>query len=54
MDYIHLYSNTFYIPAALFFLTYEEIKTILEPRISMDYYTPLHMGAAAISEMVRL
>ncbi|XP_018310506.1 S-adenosylmethionine mitochondrial carrier protein homolog [Mycetomoellerius zeteki] len=38
--------------AALFFLTYEEIKTILEPRISMDYYTPLHMGAAAISEMV--
>ncbi|KYN00726.1 hypothetical protein ALC62_08408 [Cyphomyrmex costatus] len=38
--------------AALFFLTYEEIKTIVKPRISINYYTPLHMGAAAISEMV--
>ncbi|XP_012540266.1 S-adenosylmethionine mitochondrial carrier protein homolog [Monomorium pharaonis] len=38
--------------AALFFLTYEEIKTIMQPRISADYYTPLHMGAATVGEMV--
>ncbi|XP_011881414.1 PREDICTED: S-adenosylmethionine mitochondrial carrier protein homolog, partial [Vollenhovia emeryi] len=38
--------------AALFFLTYEEIKTVVRPRISADYYTPLHMGAAATAEMV--
>lgn len=38
--------------AALFFLTYEEIKTVMQSRISMDYCTPLHMGAAAMGEIV--
>ncbi|KAL0100413.1 hypothetical protein PUN28_019633 [Cardiocondyla obscurior] len=38
--------------AALFFVTYEEIKTVIKPRISEDYYTPLHMGAAVIAEMI--
>lgn len=42
----------FFILAALFFLTYEEIKTIMQPRISANYYTPLHMGAATMAEMV--
>lgn len=46
--------NTFLILAALFFLTYEEIKTVMQPRISAEYYTPLHMGAAAVAEMVLL
>lgn len=45
---------SFYIPAALFFLTYEEIKAVMKPRISANYYTPLHMGAAAVAEMVLL
>ncbi|CAL1679288.1 unnamed protein product [Lasius platythorax] len=38
--------------AALFFLTYEEIKTIMQPKISAKYYTVLHMGAATLGEMV--
>ncbi|XP_011172755.1 S-adenosylmethionine mitochondrial carrier protein homolog isoform X2 [Solenopsis invicta] len=38
--------------AALFFLTYEEIKTIMQPRISPNYSTALHMGAATVAEMV--
>lgn len=44
----------FRFPAALFFLTYEEMKTVIQPRISADYYTPFHMGAAAMAEMVLL
>ncbi|GAB1867078.1 S-adenosylmethionine mitochondrial carrier protein homolog [Camponotus japonicus] len=38
--------------AALFFLTYEEIKTIMQPKISAKYYTIVHMGAATLGEMV--
>lgn len=38
--------------AALFFLTYEEIKTIIQPKISEKYCTVLHMGAATLGEMV--
>ncbi|XP_014467654.1 PREDICTED: S-adenosylmethionine mitochondrial carrier protein homolog [Dinoponera quadriceps] len=38
--------------AALFFLTYEEIKTLMQPRISKKYRTSLHIGAAASAEMV--
>ncbi|XP_025989626.1 S-adenosylmethionine mitochondrial carrier protein homolog isoform X3 [Solenopsis invicta] len=38
--------------SALFFLTYEEIKTIMQPRISPNYSTALHMGAATVAEMV--
>ncbi|XP_072761960.1 S-adenosylmethionine mitochondrial carrier protein homolog isoform X2 [Anoplolepis gracilipes] len=38
--------------AALFFLTYEEIKTITQPKISAKYHTIVHMGAATLGEMV--
>ncbi|XP_012217180.1 S-adenosylmethionine mitochondrial carrier protein homolog isoform X2 [Linepithema humile] len=38
--------------AALFFLTYEEIKIIMQPKISVKYCTVLHMGAATFAEMV--
>jgi len=51
---IRIIKCAFLISAALFFLTYEEIKTVIQPRISADYYTPLHMGAAAMAEMVLL
>ncbi|XP_011638941.1 S-adenosylmethionine mitochondrial carrier protein homolog [Pogonomyrmex barbatus] len=38
--------------AALFFLTYEETKAIMQPRISTNYTPLLHMGAAVMAEMV--
>ncbi|EFN83348.1 S-adenosylmethionine mitochondrial carrier protein, partial [Harpegnathos saltator] len=38
--------------AALFFLTYEEIKTVMQLRISKQYHILLHMGAATSAEMV--
>ncbi|KAL6261191.1 hypothetical protein P5V15_008715 [Pogonomyrmex californicus] len=38
--------------AALFFLTYEETKAIMQPRISTNYTLLLHMGAAVMAEMV--
>jgi len=38
--------------AALFFLTYDEIKTIMKPRISADHHFLLHMGAASMAEMI--
>ncbi|XP_011349549.1 S-adenosylmethionine mitochondrial carrier protein homolog isoform X2 [Ooceraea biroi] len=38
--------------AALFFLTYEEIKTVIQPKISTKYCTVVHMGAASLAEMV--
>lgn len=49
---IRIIKCVFLISAALFFLTYEEIKTVMQPRISADYYISLHMGAAVIAEMV--
>lgn len=38
--------------AALFFLTYDEIKALMQPKISAKYHTALHMGAAMLGEMV--
>ncbi|KAH0945272.1 hypothetical protein HN011_004725 [Eciton burchellii] len=38
--------------AALFFLTYEEIKIIIQPKVSQKYYTVVNMGAATLAEMV--
>jgi hypothetical protein len=49
--YVFLY-NKFYILAALFFLTYEEIKIIIQPKVSQKYYTVVNMGAATLAEMV--
>lgn len=44
--------NVLYISAALFFLTYDEIKITIQPKISEKYHTLLHMGAATLAEMV--
>lgn len=49
---LHITLSLSHILAALFFLTYEEIKTIMQPKVSTKYYTVLHMGAATLGEMV--
>lgn len=38
--------------AALFFCTYESIKTTLSSQVSKEYAPYIHMGAASIGEMV--
>ncbi|XP_076229176.1 mitochondrial S-adenosylmethionine carrier protein [Nomia melanderi] len=38
--------------AAIFFVTYEGIKDVFQPRIPQQYHTLIHMTAAALGEMV--
>ncbi|XP_035717322.1 S-adenosylmethionine mitochondrial carrier protein-like isoform X1 [Vespa mandarinia] len=38
--------------AALFFVTYENIKVYTKPLVSKRYHSLIHMGAASLSEMV--
>lgn len=38
--------------AAVFFITYEGIKDVLQPRVPQRYYAVVHMGAAIMSEVV--
>lgn len=51
ITYIFSYKK-FRILAALFFLTYEEIKAVIQPKVSGKYHIVVHMGAATIGEMV--
>ncbi|XP_015608516.1 S-adenosylmethionine mitochondrial carrier protein homolog isoform X2 [Cephus cinctus] len=38
--------------AALFFMTYDSVKAMLQPRISEKYHSFIHMGAASLAELV--
>lgn len=38
--------------AAVFFITYEGLKDVLQPRVPLQYHSIIHMGAAIMSEVV--
>lgn len=38
--------------AALFFVTYDEVKAAMQPHVPAHYHTAIHMGAATLAEMV--
>lgn len=42
----------FILLAALFFVTYEEVKAAMQPHVPAHYHTAIHMGAATLAEMV--